>query len=198
VLEAPPYLLLDSYLLLLARLVAALVQANTMSPRQRHYCCCALLALLSLNTELCAAASLSVVNSINDIWDNVAMQAAEVGYLDHPGCFHVQQPVAVAACGAVVLHGMAPGHNQTCVLAYCNDCDAVQATIKAIQRKTGLKDLSLRDVPMDSFQVCLLQRHCLTAAVQDILSDNNCDKPTTTVCGLSSGQKPPSWQSVLC
>lgn len=30
----------------------------------------------------------------------------------------------------------------------------VQVTIKAIQKQTGAKELSLRDVPMDSFQVC--------------------------------------------
>jgi hypothetical protein len=30
---------------------------------------------------------------------------------------------------------------------------ATQATLKAIQKQTGLKELSLRDVPMDSFQV---------------------------------------------
>jgi hypothetical protein len=30
---------------------------------------------------------------------------------------------------------------------------ALQATIKAIQRKTGFAELSLKDVPMDSFQV---------------------------------------------
>lgn len=56
--------------------------------------------------QTAAAAPLSVVNSINDIWGNVAMQAAE-------------------------------------------------ATIQAIQKQTGLKELSLRDVPMESFQVCV-------------------------------------------
>jgi hypothetical protein len=40
-------------------------------------------------------------------------------------------------------------------------CATMQATIKAIQQKTGLKDLSLRDVPMDSFQVCLCSRTAL-------------------------------------
>lgn len=32
--------------------------------------------------------------------------------------------------------------------------------MKAIQQKTGLKDLSLRDVPLDSFQVCVLVVVC--------------------------------------
>lgn len=73
----------------------------------RKHCYCfrgALVALLLCQTA--AAAPLSVVNSINDIWGNVAMQAAE-------------------------------------------------ATIKAIQKQTGLQELSLRDVPMESFQVCV-------------------------------------------
>jgi hypothetical protein len=37
---------------------------------------------------------------------------------------------------------------------------ATQATLKAIQKQTGLKELSLRDVPMDSFQVCY-ERVCM-------------------------------------
>eukprot|EP00882_Tetradesmus_deserticola_P019295 GHRQ01020758.1.p1 GENE.GHRQ01020758.1~~GHRQ01020758.1.p1 ORF type:complete len:156 (+),score=33.76 GHRQ01020758.1:268-735(+) len=61
-------------------------------------------------------ASLTVVKSINDIWGNVAMQAAE-------------------------------------------------ATLKAIQKQTGLKELSLRDVPMDSFQVYIGRQHHLAIEV---------------------------------
>jgi hypothetical protein len=34
-----------------------------------------------------------------------------------------------------------------------SSCCGTQATLKAIQKQTGLKELSLRDVPMDSFQV---------------------------------------------
>lgn len=47
--------------------------------RTPGYCCCvsALLALQLLVPS--AAAPLTVVNSIHDIWGNVAMQAAEVG-----------------------------------------------------------------------------------------------------------------------
>lgn len=45
----------------------------------------------------------------------------------------------------------------------------MQATIKAIQQKTGIKDMSLRDVPMDSFQVCCCNapQHPLKAAVPE-------------------------------
>lgn len=74
-------------------------------PPRKHYCFRGTLVALLL-CQTAAAAPLSVVNSINDIWGNVAMQAAE-------------------------------------------------ATIQAIQKQTGLKELSLRDVPMESFQVCV-------------------------------------------
>lgn len=50
----------------------------TMQRKQKHmhFCCCAYVALLCF--QVSAAAPLTVVNSIHDIWGNVAMQAAEV------------------------------------------------------------------------------------------------------------------------
>ncbi|KAF6256957.1 hypothetical protein COO60DRAFT_1626982 [Scenedesmus sp. NREL 46B-D3] len=76
---------------------------------------CVLLCVAVLATKG-HGASLTVVKSINDIWGNVAMQAAE-------------------------------------------------ATLKAIQKQTGLTELSLRDVPMDSFQVYIGRQHHLAIEV---------------------------------
>lgn len=44
-------------------------------------------------------------------------------------------------------------------------CLVLQATLKAIQKQTGLKDLSLRDVPMDSFQVYIGSQHHLALEI---------------------------------
>lgn len=63
--------------------------------------------------------------------------------------------------------------------------------MKAIQQKTGLKDLSLRDVPMDSFQVYVGRQHHLAVEIggqQFELTLNN--QPTNTQDSTTGNEAP--------
>jgi hypothetical protein len=67
---------------------------------------------------------------------------------------------------------------------------ALQATIKAIQRKTGLAELSLKDVPMDSFQVSCQALFTLQMISLGIIRLNMhlliYEKLSVPLCGLHS------------
>jgi hypothetical protein len=54
--------------------------------------------------------------------------------------------------------------NNTIILSYCLML-YMQATLKQLQKQTGLKDVSLRDVPMDKFQFYIGRQHHLAVEV---------------------------------
>uniref|UniRef100_A0A383W9N4 Uncharacterized protein n=1 Tax=Tetradesmus obliquus TaxID=3088 RepID=A0A383W9N4_TETOB len=71
---------------------------------------------------------------------------------------------------------------------------AAEATLKAIQKQTGLKELSLRDVPMDSFQVYIGRQHHLAIEVAgqqyELVLNNEPGQDATAGPGAAAAARP--------